>query len=161
MGEVNLNPSFLVEFQLSLLEKKYEKKEIQEILHEQLSTIVPEKCILGFQLIPWYAPNKVEIECSDRQTVDELVHKGVDIGTQHIDLAELGYGALRVTVQDAPLDFPNDQIIKWLSQYGDVSGFRHEHYTNKKTGKKTNWKVGARVGLIKLHSFEWFHFELR
>ena len=51
-NDINLNPSFLVEFQLSLLEKKYEKTEIQEILHEQLQLVVPEKKILGVQLIP-------------------------------------------------------------------------------------------------------------
>ena len=44
-------------------------------------------------------------------------------------------------------------MIKWLSQYGEVVAFRNEHYRSKKTGKRTKWKVGARVGMIKLHSF--------
>ena len=51
--EINLNPDFFVEFQLSVVEKKYSKQEMQDLLYEILPSIVAEDDILGVQLMPW------------------------------------------------------------------------------------------------------------
>ena len=152
--EVNLNPDFFVQFQLSSVERRYNRQEMQDLLYDLLPSIVPEKNILGVQLLPWFAPRRVEIQCIDKITVETLVINGLTIDGQYVELSEQGYGTLRVTIQDVPMNIPNAILSDWLAQYGDVSQMRYETYTNRKKGKKTNWKVGARTAQLKLFSFD-------
>ena len=152
--EVNLNPDFFVEFQLSSIEKRYNRQEMQDLLYDLLPSIVPEKNILGVQLLPWFAPRRVEIQCVDKITVETLVLNGLTIDGHYVELSEQGYGALRVTIQDVPMNVPNAILRDWLAQYGEVIDIHDETYTNRKKGKRTNWKVGARVAKLKLFSFD-------
>ena len=149
-----MNPDFFVEFQLSVVEKKYSKQEMQDLLYEILPTIVSEDDILGVQLMPWYYPKRVEIQCANKAAVETLILNGLTIDSQHVELEEQGYGALRVTIQDVPMNVPNTRIQEWLAQYGEVIYLHDEMYTNRKKGKRTNWKVGARVAKLKLFSFD-------
>ena len=153
MADINLNPSLFTEFQLSVLDKRFEKKELRDLIHDQLTLIVDKKDILGIQLHPDAYPTKAIIQCNDKKTVEELIFKGIDIEDTHIDLSEPGYGALKVFVHNAPLDFPNASIKEWLERFGELSNFRDELYTNS-AGEKTFWKTGTRSGLVRLHDLE-------
>ena len=153
MAAINLNPSLFVEFQLSALDKRFEKKELRDLIHDQLTTIVDKGDILGIQLHPDAYPTRAIIQCKDKKTLEELVFKGFDIEDTHIDLSEPGYGALKVFVHNAPLDFPNASIKEWLERFGELSNFRDELYINP-SGEKTFWKTGTRSGLVKLHDLE-------
>ena len=153
MTELNLNPSFFVEFQLSVLEKRFDKKELRDLIHDQLTPIVDQKDILGIQLHPDAYPTKAFIQCISKKTVEDLILKGIDIEDTHVDLSEPGYGALKVFVHNAPLDFPNASIKEWLERFGELTNFRDELYINP-TGDKTYWKTGTRSALIRLFDVE-------
>ena len=128
MTEFNLNPGFFVEFQLSVLETRYEKKELRDIIHDQIVTLVDEGSVLGVQLHPDGYPSKAIIQCTDKKTVEDLIFTGIDIDDTHVELCEPGYGAIKVFVHNAPLDFPNASVKKWLERFGEVTNFRDELY---------------------------------
>ena len=153
MTELNLNPGFFVEFQLSVLDTRYDKKELRDLIHDQMVNLVDENCVLGVQLHPDGYPTKAIIQCIDKKTVENLIFTGIDIDDTHVELSEPGYGAIKVFVHNAPLDFPNASVRKWLERFGELSNFRDELYITG-TGVKTAWKTGTRSALVRLHDLE-------
>ena len=136
-------PGLILEFKIADLGQRVEVADLTENLYGDLTEKVDEKDIVGLQILPQRWPRKVHILCQNQAAKDCLMIQGVDIYGRHVELNEPGNGVVKVVIQDAPLDMPNDVIKAWVSQYGTLSEFRNEHVMIR--GKRTVWRTGNRI----------------
>ena len=152
--DTNLNPTLLLEFSLSVLEKRFDRDSMREILYDQLQTVVSVDDILGVSVVPFHSPRKVIIQCENQDAMDELLLKGLCIEGNTVELSQPGYGAVRVTMHNAPLEMSNAFLKDYLELYGTVTGFGDSHYFHKPTGTRTDWRTGSRFAFVKLHDMQ-------
>ena len=73
---------------------------------------------------------------------------------RHINLNEPGFGAINVTIQEAPFGLPDSQISDWLSQFGKVSNFRKQFFwRNPLKGSSPN-TVAAQGLLLRVSLYQ-------
>ena len=150
-AEINLNPDLMVEFNISVLEKRMSSQELMDEMYECLIKVVSEDDISGMYPWPHFRPQTFHIQCENRSAMEILLTRGIVYDGKKVDLCEPGYGAIRVMIHDAPFSrSSNAVILEWLEQYGVVTGFKHQRFTHRKTGKRTEWKSGARIAFIRL-----------
>ena len=152
--DINLNPHFMLEFSLSVIEKRLNRDATLELMYEELQKVVSAEDILGVSVVPFHSPRKVVIQCENQRAMDDLLIQGIQIEGNKIELSQPGYGAVRVTIHNAPLEMANAYLKDYLAEYGVVSGFRNNHYFHKPSGTRTDWKTGSRFAFVKLHNFE-------
>ena len=150
--EINLNPDMMVEFNLSVLEKRMGSQELMDEMYECLVKVVSEDDIGGMYPWPHYRPQTFHIQCENRNAMEILLTRGIVYEGKKVDLYEPGYGAIRAVIHDAPFTKSSNAVmLDWLKTYGEVTGFKHQRFTHRKTGKRTEWKSGARIAFIKLN----------
>ena len=143
----DMPPELRLEFQISDVGQRVEVAVLTENLYLDLVQKVEEKDIIGVQVVPQRWPRKVQILCAHQTAKECLMIRGLDIYGRHIELDEPGQGVVKVVIQDAPLDMPNDVIKDWATQFGTVTEFRNEHVMVR--GRKTNWKTGNRHAFVR------------
>ena len=136
-----------LEFQISDLGQRVEVSDLIENMYQDIVQKVDEKDIVGIQVIPQRWPRKVQLFCAHQAAKECLMIRGLDIYGRHIELNEIGQGVMKVVIQDAPLDMPNDILKDWIGQFGCVTEFRNEHLTVR--GRKTFWRTGNRIAFVK------------
>lgn len=135
-----------LEFNVSILDRRIDAAELTEAIYTDAIQKVDEKDIVGVQIFPKKWPRKVQVLCAHIPAKECLMIQGLNIYGRHIELHEPGQGLIKVHIEDAPLDMPNDQIKDWILQYGTVVDFRNEHvFIN---GKRTSWRTGTRHAFI-------------
>lgn len=151
--DININPDLILGFSLSILEERYKVHELRSMLYNELCKVVEEEDIVGVT-VRGNPPRDVEIQCENTQALDFLSINGFSIGTKHIALEQPGYGPIKVSIQNAPLNMPNAIIADYLERYGTIKTLSNDYYfhttaDNKK--KRTDWRTGNRTAFIKLH----------
>ena len=143
----DMPPDLRLEFQISDIGQRIEVPDLTENLYVDLVQKVEEKDIIGVQVVPQRWPRKVQILCAHQTAKECLMIRGLDIYGRHIELDEPGQGVLKIVIQDAPLDMPNDIIKDWVAKFGTVTEFRNEHVMVH--GRKTNWRTGNRHAFVR------------
>ena len=142
------NPDHILEFLLSDLSERKERRDLMYLVYEKLTEIVGEKGIVGCDFLPFgRAPKKVIIQCKNEQVKDTLLVQGINLLGSHVNLREPMDSPLRVSILGAPTYVKNVLIRNWLSKYGKIVDFQNEHFNYK--GKRTGWRVNTRVALMK------------
>ena len=107
-----------------------------------ITEIVSESDVQGVQIYPAKWPRKVLISVKNDETKEALLISGLDIGGQHIDLRDENEEFVRITIRDLSLDYPDDELIDGLSEYGKVVKIEREMI--HVDGRKTSWTTGTR-----------------
>ena len=139
-------PGLVLEFPIANLEQRVEIKDLVDQLYEDIVTKVDENDVVGVQAVPQRWPRKVRIVCAHQAAKDCLMIQGLNIYGRHVELNEPGNGVIKVVIQDAPIEMPNNTLKAWIEQYGVVTEFRNEHaiYQNK----RLNWRTGVRFAYM-------------
>ena len=104
--------------------------------------------ILGVVKYPQRWTQKILIYLDNEESKNDLLIRGLTLYNQHVELSELGLGPMKVIVQNADLFFDDEVIKQWLSQFGEITGFKHE--THKlRNAKDSKWYTGNRIVWIK------------
>ena len=136
----------MLEFNLSDLDRRYDNDELISEIYRDVIGKIDEKDIVGVQILPKRWPRKVQLLCAHLPAKECLLIRGLDIGSGHIELHEPGQGIIKLTIENVPLDVPNELIKNWATQYGTVVDFRNEHlYID---GKRLSWRSGTRYAYI-------------
>ena len=136
----------LLEFNLSDLDRRYENDELISKIYCDVIGKVDEKDIVGVQILPKKWPRKVQLLCAHLPAKECLLIRGLEIGGGHIELHEPRQGVVKLSIENIPLDVPNEIVKSWAAQYGTVIDFRNEHhYIN---GKRVSWRSGTRYAYI-------------
>ena len=105
-----------------------------------------EKDIVGVQILPKKWPRKVQLLCAHLLAKEGLLIRGLEIGGGHVELHEPRQGVAKLSIENIPLDVPNEIVKSWAAQYGTVVDYRNEHpYIN---GKRVSWRSGTRYAYI-------------
>ena len=136
-----------LEFQISDLGQRVDVPDLIENIYHDIVQKVDEKDVVGVQVFPQRWPRKVQLFCAHQTAKECLMIRGLDIYGRHIDLNEIGQGIIKVVIQDAPMNMPNDVLKDWIAQFGCVTEFRNEHLTVR--GRKTFWRTGNRIAFVK------------
>lgn len=147
-GHANVPPELKLEFLISDIGQRVEISDLTEVMHRDITQKVDERDIIGVQVVPQRWPRKVQILCAHQAAKDCLMIRGVDIYGRHIDLNEAGHGVIKVLIQDAPIEMPNEVIKGWIGQFGTVTDLRNENLTVR--GRRTNWRTGTRHAYVKM-----------
>ena len=124
-----MTPGLTLEFPVADLGQRVDVKDMTEKLYEDIVRKGDESDVIGVQVVPQRWPRKVRIVCAHQAARDCLMIQGVDLYGRHVELNEPRNGIIKVVIQDAPIEMPNDIIKAWVEQYGIVSEFRNEHAT--------------------------------
>ena len=89
-----------------------DSKALREKVLRGLLTITCESNIIAIQVIPERWPQKVIIQTRDKENKDLIINQGITVDQKHIEIREKGQKYVRVNIFDAPLDMPDDIIIK-------------------------------------------------
>ena len=148
MGTEEENPDHMLEFLLSDLNERKDRRQLMHLVYEKITQVVGEKDVVGCDFQPFgRAPKKVTIQCKNEQVKDTLLIQGIDLEGCHVNLREPMDSPLRVSILGAPTYVTNVLIRNWLAQYGKIVDFQNEHFNYN--GKRTPWRVNTRVALMK------------
>ena len=151
--DININESLMLTFSVSAIEQRMSIPQIRAVMYDELIKVVSEEEIAGVN-VRGNPPKLVEVLCETRHAKEELKLKGITIGESQIFFDEPGYGAIRITVLNAPLDMPCETLTDYLKRYGSLNDFKHQKYFHTVNGqrKRTDWRTGIRSAMIKLHN---------
>ena len=152
--DININENLMLTFSVSAIDRRMSIPEIRAVMYDELTKLVREEDIAGVN-IRGNPPRLVEVMCETRDAKEELKLRGITIGESQIFFDEPGYGAVRITVHNAPLDMPSSMLTDYLTRYGTLNDFKHQKYFhNTASGqrKRTDWRTGIRSAMIKLHN---------
>lgn len=144
---------FVLEFRVSQISGSFDIDTIASAIENDLNTApkndrlisIDFNQITGVVKYPERWTQKILIYLDNENSKDDLLIRGLTLYGQHIELSELGLGPIKVMVQNADLFFPDSVIRDWLSQFGEITGFKHE--THKL--KHSKWYTGNRVVWMK------------
>ena len=153
-GDLQLSPEkHVLEFRISQIAGTFDIDTVANAIEHDLVTSsdllkIDFNQITGVVKYPERWTQKILIYLDSELTKNDLLVRGLTLYNQHIELSELGLGPIKVMVQNADLYFPDDMIRQWLSQYGDITGFKHE--THKlRHAKGSKWYTGNRIVWMK------------
>ena len=142
----NMENSLMLQFSTADIDVHGKSPDIYEQIYKELIQYVDAKSIIGVQLIPRKWPRFGQILCGDKGTKELLRSRGLRLQNKDLVLHEPGPGVTKVTVEDAPLDMTNSDILAMLSKYGKVSEIRNEHlYVD---GVRSSWLTGTRFAYM-------------
>ena len=125
--DININENLMLTFSVSAIDRRMSIPEIRAVMYDELTKLVREEDIAGVN-IRGNPPRLVEVMCETRDAKEELKLRGITIGESQIFFDEPGYGAVRITVHNAPLDMPSSMLTDYLTRYGTLNDFKHQKY---------------------------------
>ena len=135
-------------FPVSVLGGVTEKRELYGKLYAEITATLEEADIEGVQLYPANWPRKVQITVSTKEIKERLIIEGLDICGKHIELRDEDDTITRVTLQDAPIEWSDEDVMRIMSQYGDVVRLEKEYIYHD--GKRTTWTTGTRFAFFSI-----------
>ena len=151
------NPSIYesnsVEFQYSdlRLDSKLDARDLVESIHVQVTNDLGlhESCISGVHFLPnenW--PQRVKIYCTDTDSKETLLQKGLNLYGGHVKLFEPGQGVKKVEIKNVPGHMPSYLIREVLENFGNIIQFRQEKY-KLRSGRQLDWTTGHRIAWMR------------
>ena len=143
----------VLEFRISQISGSFDIDTIANAIEHDLCSSGSDIIKIDFNQIrgvvkyPERWTQKILVYLDSEQSKNDLLVRGLTLYNQHIELSELGLGPIKVMIQNADLYFPDDVIKQWVSQYGDITGFKHE--THKLRNKGSKWYTGNRIVWVK------------
>ena len=143
----------VLEFRLSQIAGSFDVDTIANAIEHDLSSSGSELIKIDYDQIkgvvkyPERWTQKILIYLDSEQSKNDLLVRGLTLYNQHIELSELGLGPIKVMIQNADLFFPDEIIKQWISQYGEITGYKYE--THKLRNKSSKWYTGNRIVWVK------------
>ena len=117
-------------------------RQLYSTLYEEITQILKEEDIEGVQIYPASWPRKVLITVKEKDLKERLLIEGMSIFGSHVELRDENSTVVRVTVQDAPIEWEDSVIVGTLAEYGTVVRVEKEHIYHE--NRRTSWTTGTR-----------------